>query len=148
MSKQAERISNICTHNNHLNVLAKRAQQLVQLNTVFQSSLPTEFKAHCQLVNIHEHSLIVHTDNAAYASLLRFQAATLCQALSAHLPQTVSKLDVKVRPLFIPTKPIKLPERLLSNTASNTLQQTADFLEQGHLKTALEKLAKRSQKTI
>jgi len=146
MSKQAERVSNICTNNQQLKALAKRAQQLKQLNLVFQSALPTEFEAHCRLVNVNEHTLIVHTDNAAYASLLRFQAATLCQALSAHLPQTIDKLDVKVRPLFIPTKPIKLPERLLSNTASNTLQQTADFLEQGHLKTALEKLAKRSQK--
>ena len=148
MSKQAEHISNICTNNNQLNVLAKRARQLEQLDTAFQASLPAEFVAHCRLVNISDNALIVHTDNAAYASLLRFQASTLCQALSAQLPQTIDKLDVKVRPLFTPTEPVKLAERILDDNAANTLQQTADFLEQGDLKTALEKLAKRSQKPI
>jgi len=148
MSNYPERISHVCTHNNKLNTLTKRAQQLKQLNTFFQSALPTEFKAQCYLVNITDNALIVHTDNPACASLLRFYANTLCQALSEHLPHTVYKLDVKVRPLFTETPPIKLPPRTLPSKAADTLQQTAQFLEQGTLKSALEKLAKRSKKPI
>jgi len=108
--------------------------------------MPPQFSAHCQLANINEQTLIVHSDNASYASLLRFQAKTICQALSEHLSQPVTKLEVKVKPRFDVSKTEASSSISLPNDAAQALQQTADSMEEGPLKTALNKLAKRREK--
>jgi len=146
MTNKPERISAVCTKSSRLNQLSQRAQKLNQLNYILQQVMPPQFSAHCHLANIHNQTLVVHTDNATYASLLRFQANTLCKALSEHLSQAVNKLEVKVKP------PIKLkqtdssPTLFLPKDAAEALEQTADAMEDGALKTALEKLAKRRKK--
>jgi len=146
MTNKPERISAVCTKNSRLNQLSQRAQQLNQLNYILQQVMPPQFSAHCHLANIHDQTLVVHTDNATYASLLRFQANTLCKALSEHLSQDVNKLEVKVKP------PVSLKQTDSSSTislpddAADALKQTADSMEDGALKTALEKLAKRREK--
>lgn len=143
MTKKLERISTVCTKNNQLSKLSQRAQQLNQLNYILQQVMPPQFSAHCHLANVSEQTIIIHTDNANYASLLRFQAATLCKALSEHLPSPVSKLDVKVRPKVTLSEQTNSSSLSLSDDAATSLQQTADSLEEGPLKTALNKLAKR-----
>jgi len=146
MTNKPERISAVCTKSSRLNQLSQRAQKLNQLNYILQQVMPPQFSAHCHLANIHDQTLVVHTDNASYASLLRFQANTLCKALSEHLPQAVTKLEVKVKP------PTKLKQTVSSSTlslpkdAAEALEQTAGAMEEGALKTALEKLAKRRKK--
>lgn len=143
MTNKPERISSVCTKNSQLSKLSQRAQQLNQLNYILQQVMPPQFSAHCYLANVSEQTLIIHTDNANYASLLRFHAATLCKALSEHLPNAVSKLDVKVRPKFTLSEQTNSSAASLSDKAATSLQQTADSLEDGPLKTALNKLAKR-----
>lgn len=145
MTNKPEQINAVCSSDSQLNRLSQRAQQLNKLNYILQQVMPPQFAAHCQLANINKQTVIVHTDNASYASLLRFQAKTICSALSEHLSQPVTKLELKVRPLVSAKKqdttaPISLPI-----DAAEAIQQTADSIEEGPLKSALENLTKRRQ---
>jgi len=146
MSKKPEQVSTVCSNNNQLSRLSKRARYLSQLNYILQQVMPPQFSAHCQLANISEQTLIVHTDNASYASLLRFQANTLCKALSEHLTQPVTKLEVKVRPKFSPIKTEITSTISLPKDAADALEQTAETMEEGPLKAALQRLAERRVK--
>ena len=96
------------------------------------------------MANINQETLIIHTDNAQYASLIRFQAPVLCKTLSTELNVTISNLEVKVRPFHLPHKTSGHSNTIsLPRTAAETIKQTAQSLDNGPLKTALEKLAKR-----
>ena len=145
MSKQPERINSICQHNSTLHNLTLRAQHLERLNHLFQHILPTQFSAHCRLANINAETVIIHTDNASYASLIRFQAPVLCKTLSTELGSQISKIEVRVRPQHRPLNTASSNTISLPRSAASALQQTAQDLEEGSLKTALEKLAKRQR---
>ncbi|MDC9725049.1 MAG: DUF721 domain-containing protein [Gammaproteobacteria bacterium] len=146
MTNKLEQIRTVCTKNSQLSKLAQRTQQLSKLNYILQQAMPPQFSAHCQLANVREQTLVVHTDNASYASLLRFQANTLCAALSEYLPQPVTKLEVKVRPRYETIKSEGTSSISLPMGAADALTQTAEEMEEGPLKVALQKLAKRRKK--
>tara|TARA_R110002111_G_scaffold8250_4_gene30774 strand:- start:258 stop:695 length:438 start_codon:yes stop_codon:yes gene_type:complete len=143
MRQQPKHINNICQNHSALSKITQRTKLLDRLNHAFQQSLPAQFSAHCRLANINGKSLIIHTDNASYSSLIRFQAPALCRSLSRELDLEITTIEVKVRPHYTPftappSKPISLPE-----SAASALQQTADNMDDGPLKKALERLAKR-----
>ncbi|RKZ95447.1 MAG: hypothetical protein DRQ40_03615 [Gammaproteobacteria bacterium] len=143
MTRQPERIDSVCQQNSSLYKLSQRARFLAELNHILQQTLPTQFSAHCRLANIKDETLIIHTDNASYASLIRFQAPVLCKTLSTELNITIRNLEVKVRPFYIPLQNSHKNTLSLPRTAAETIQHTAQSIEDGPLKTALEKLAKR-----
>lgn len=143
MSKKPERLGQVCKKSSHFKWLAARTQQLDKLNIILQKSLPLQFINHCRLANISADKVIIHTDKAAYASMLRFQAPQICQALSAHLPEPVNKLDVKVRPLSTVNRPPSANTLQVSTKTAALLESTAAEIEDGPLKAALNKLAKR-----
>ena len=143
MSNKPEHLGQIYKQDSHFKWLAARAQHLNKLNIILQKSLPLQFSQHCRLANIIADKVIIHTDKASYASLLRFQAPMLCKALSAHLPEPVSKLDVKVRPIETLGRPAGQPAMSVSTKTAALLESTAADIEDGPLKNALSKLAKR-----
>jgi hypothetical protein len=143
MSKKPERVSSIYKQDSHMKWLATRAQQLNKLNIILQKSLPLQFSNHCHLANITADKIIIHTDKASYASLLRFQAPLVCKTLSAHLPEAVDRLEVKVRPIQALSEPNGHAAIHLSTKTAMLLNSTAADIEDGPLKTALEKLANR-----
>ncbi|OUR74261.1 hypothetical protein A9Q92_03160 [Methylophaga sp. 42_8_T64] len=147
MARKLERINSVCEQNKRLNKLTHRVQKLNQLNIVMQQALPIQFASHCHLANVTATHIIIHTDNASYASLLRFQAPVLCKTLSEYLPHAIDKLEVKVRPKNAPLVQPTSANITLPGKAAESLQQTADSLEDGALKTALAKLAQRSSKS-
>ncbi len=143
MTNKLERIDAIYTKDNRLSQLSQRVQRLKQLNETLKSLLPPQFSEHCFLANVNEHTLVIHTDNASYASLLRFQSPTLCKELSKHLPQIVNKLDVRVRPINDTSLNSEVNSITLPDNAAAALQQTADTIDEGPLKQALLRLAQR-----
>lgn len=143
MSNKPEQVGRIYKQDSHMKWLATRVQQLNKLNIILQNTLPLQFSNHCQLANITADTIIIHTDKASYASLLRFQAPLVCKTLSAHLPEPVSKLDVKVRPLQSISEPSPHTAAHVSTKTAVLLASTAAEIEDGPLKTALNKLAKR-----
>lgn len=147
MTNKPEKVSLVCKQNSQLHNIAQRAQKLNHLNFILQQIMPPQFSAHCQLANISNQTIIIHTDNASYASLLRFQAKTLCKAVSEHTSQNVTKLEVKVKPSFQAIQPSNTNPISLPTNAATSLSQTADGLEDGPLKTSLQKLAQRCTKS-
>jgi len=147
MSNKPEKVSLICKRNSQLYKITQRAQKLNHLNYILQQVMPVQFAAHCFLANINNQTIVIHTDSASYASLLRFQANTLCKALSEHTSQNVTKLEVKVKPSFQAIQPSNPNPFSLPSDAADCLSQTADNLDDGPLKVALQKLAQRYNKT-
>ncbi|WP_438970171.1 DUF721 domain-containing protein [Methylophaga sp.] len=143
MSNKPEHVGGIYKQDSRMKWLATRAQQLNKLNIVLQNTLPLQFSSHCQLANVTADTVIIHTDKASYASLLRFQAPLVCKTLSAHLPEPVSKLEVKVRPLQTLSEPTTHASIHVSTKTAALLNSTAEEIEDGPLKTALKKLASR-----
>lgn len=144
MSKQPEQLNSVYKKNAALNNLMQRAKLLEKLNLEFQRHLPAQFSAHCRLANIDNGTIIVHVDNASYASLLRFQSPNLCQTLASELKLNIQSMKVKVRPIHHANPASMTNSLALPKSAASILQQTAASIDDGSLKSALEKLAKRS----
>lgn len=143
MAKQPEQINSICQHNAMLAKLAQHAQLIEKLNHTLHQALPLQFSAHCHLANIKNQTLIIHTDNASFASLIRFQAPALCKAFSEHLTMPISDIEIKVRPEINAPAVAPPPVTLLPKSAAKALQQTAEVIDNEALSASLDRLAKR-----
>lgn len=125
--------------------MSKRAQKLTQLDSILQEILPSQFAGHCQLANMKDNKIIIHTENAAIASLLRFHSATICKTFSSQLAEKIVRIEVKVKPNYSSTPSAKPNNIDMSNNNAALIAQTAAGLDDGQLKTALHKLAKRGK---
>jgi len=143
MAKKPRSITAICESHNQLNYLTERSQKLIQLNSVLQKVLPKQLYGRCRLANITKNSLVIQTDTAQYASLLRFDAPRICKAMNEHLAHQVTRLSVKVNANIRFRAAAPKVERKLSSSAAQSLQQVADDIEDGPLKSALSRLAQR-----
>jgi hypothetical protein len=147
MKKQLQSINSVYNKNPILKRLSDRAQMLTQLNHLLQQALPAQFSAHCRLANVKNNILVIHTDNPSLASLIRFQSPMLCKSLSEQLETEFRSIEIKVKPHHVALKPEASNTTSISLSAANCLERTAENLEEGTLKTAMEKLAKRYKST-
>lgn len=143
MSKKPKHINSICQSNALLHKLTQHVQLIEQLNHTMHQVLPLQFSAHCHLANIKDQTLVIHTDNASFASLIRFQVPTLCKTFSEQLELTIEHIDVKVRPSLLKPSQQQPSPAELPKTAATTLKQAADSIDNAQLSSALEKLASR-----
>ncbi|MDH5358478.1 MAG: DciA family protein [Gammaproteobacteria bacterium] len=143
MTKQPERISSVCHQNSMLHKLSVHTQLLERFNYILQKTLPTQFSGHCRLANIDDTTLIIHTDNASLASLIRFQSPAICKTLSTEFARAITNIEIKVRPVHNPIQNQHTTSIVLPDSAASALLQTAQTIDDGPLKTALEKLAQR-----
>ena len=143
MSNKPERVSQIYQQDSQIKWLTARAKQLNKLNLILQQVLPLQFVQHCTLANISGDTVVILTDKASYASLLRFQAPVVCKALSEHLSEPVYKLEVKVRPQQSLIEKTGHAAVHVSTKTAALLESTAAEIEDGPLKAALNKLARR-----
>ncbi|HCC82743.1 MAG TPA: hypothetical protein DEQ25_16395 [Methylophaga sp.] len=145
MSNKPFHFSTVCQANQQLQQISKRAQKLTQLNSILQEILPSQFAGHCQLANMKDNKIIIHTENAAIASLLRFHSATICKTFSSELSTQIERVEVKVKPQHPTEKSAKSNMIDMSNNNAALIAQTAAGLDDGQLKAALHKLAKRGK---
>jgi hypothetical protein len=143
MKNRPSHITNAYKQNSMLKKLAKHSQLLSKLNHLLQQSLPPHFAAQCQLANVKSDTIVIQTNNPSLASLLRFQSATLCKTLNEQTGYSLTKVEVKVNPNHSPFHVNHSNTLTLSNSAAETISLTAAVIEEGPLKTALEKLARR-----
>jgi hypothetical protein len=143
MEKKLKSINSIYHKNSVLSKLSERAQHLSELNYLLQQTLPPQFSAHCRLANVRNKTIVIHTDKPSFATLIRFQAPALCKTLSAGFNQAFDKIEIKVKPHYLPLQSTEKNNLKISESVATTLEQTAESIDDGPLKTALEKLAKR-----
>src|SRR5262245_44172929 len=80
------------------NIMVK-ARLLLQLETILQNVLPDILKIHCHVMNIDNNTLIVKTDNAAYAMQARFSENDLLYAIEKHARiSEINHINFCVRP--------------------------------------------------
>ncbi len=143
MSKQPEQINSIYQQNSQLLKLAQHAKLIETLNHTLHQTLPLEFSAHCRIANINNKTLIIHTDNASFASLIRFQVPVLCNTFSTKLDIPLNHIEIKVRPNSTVPDLARTSEKVLPKTAALSLNQTAEVIDNKDLSLSLQKLAKR-----
>lgn len=131
-----------------LRALVVRARQLHQLTALLRRHLPVAMRDHCTVSGVDGQTLIVCADSAAWASKLRFHAPTLVPAMRA-LPALgdVQQLRVKIAPVAVPvTIPAAARRPFLSSASARAIGGCADAMGDTALKSALQRLATRTQK--
>lgn len=57
-----------------LGKIIQKAKWLLAIDRHLKTILPEAFRAHCQVMNVHQHELIVGVDNAAVATRIRLMS--------------------------------------------------------------------------
>ena len=141
--KKPHPIADVLQKNKPIHNLSLHSQRLNQINLVLQQILPADFITRCHLANIRDNTLILQTDSASIANLLRFQADSICQQISIQCTLDISQLQVKVRPLAgVIEKSTRRATEISPDNAA-ILSTAAESTSDPALKNALAKLAKR-----
>lgn len=83
---------------NDLSQLVERAREAGELDARVRALLPEDLAAHVTGAVLHEHTVVVLTDSAAWATRIRFHARELVARLAPRYDGAVTRLHVKVRP--------------------------------------------------
>jgi hypothetical protein len=83
---------------NDLAQLVARARQAGELDARIRTLLPDSLAAHVTGAVLHEDTVVVLVDSAAWASRLRFHAPELVARLAPRYDGVVTRVRVKVRP--------------------------------------------------
>lgn len=144
--KKLHPITDVLQKNKPIHNLSLHSQRLNQINLVLQQILPADFISRCHLANIRNNNIILQTDSASIANLLRFQADAICQQISAQCQLDISQLQINVRPLTSLQQNKAKSTRhaiAISPDSAAIISATAETISDPALKNALAKLAKR-----
>jgi hypothetical protein len=83
---------------NDLSQLVDRAREAGELASQVRGLLPEELSAHVTGAVLHEETVVILADSAAWASRIRFQAPGLVAQLAPRFDGAVAHVRVKVRP--------------------------------------------------
>jgi hypothetical protein len=83
---------------NDLSRLVERAREAGELDARVRALLPEELAVHVTGAALHENTVVVLADSAAWASRLRFHAPELVERLAPRYDGAVTRVRVKVRP--------------------------------------------------
>jgi hypothetical protein len=81
-----------------LSRLVSRAQQAGELDARVRSLLPEDLGTHVTGAVLHDDTVVILVDSAAWASRIRFHAPELVQSLAPRYDGVVARVRVKVRP--------------------------------------------------
>ncbi|OUD12031.1 DUF721 domain-containing protein [Thioflexithrix psekupsensis] len=140
-------VNELLTRTTSLHTLIQRGQALQQLDQRLKVHLPETLRAHCCVANVTGECLILLTDSAVWATQLRYWHDTLLNHTRQITGQTITRLDIRVRPSQFqhnpahPTDPSSMPQRALSAETSVLLRSVADSMADTSLRSALHRLA-------
>jgi len=83
---------------NDLSQLVLRAREAGELDARVRALLPESLAAHVTGAVLHDDTVVVLVDSAAWASRLRFHAPELAERLAPRYDGAVTRVRVKVRP--------------------------------------------------
>ena len=133
--------------------LIKTSQQLSNYIVLLPKVLPLEFADHCRVASYQRGQLLIHVDNATWATQLRYRVPDLLSALrSDHHCFGLTNIKVQVNPAFHktehpePKKPVPKPGIMSASTAQY-IKETAEHVNDSNLQKALLKLATHQKKS-
>jgi len=128
-------------HSDLTDVLA-RAKFLTALADRVAKILPPDIKAHCQLANVRDKTVVMVCDDAAWSSRLRYYRDDILRHLQEEhqLAMTELKIKVTTKPAVASVLPAAAP---ISDKTSQHLKQIAKHQRDPELAAALKRLANR-----
>ena len=123
-----------------LQLLTRKAALINQLQTQLRNCVEPACRQHCWLASIQNGYLLLHADNSAWATRIRFQQRNILQQLKGKKGfGGLRGIKVKVQPRYTPPPIVK---QALPLTASSRacLHECAEAIDDPKLKAALEKL--------
>lgn len=131
--------------------LFHRARSYERVLRQVKQHLDHDLGEHCCAASIHEHTLVLHTTSAAWASRLRYISRQLLSTLQTEPDFThLTHIDIKIKhPLQLPTlvnpqdKPA--PPTPLSPHSVMLLEDAAAHTDDPKLREALQRLARRGK---
>lgn len=133
------------TTEGNLQRLLARAKALQQLTSKIRQCLPETLSPHCLVANIRDHRLIVHTDTAARANLLRYYTPSIIKYLQQYPEfRNLRKVTIKVRPLYCLAPASQAQRPFLSPGNGTLLRNIASGMKDPHLKSAFLRLSRRA----
>ena len=125
--------------------LLTRAKALQQLTFEIRQHLPPALASHCLVANIRNNYLILHTDTAARANLLRYYGPNIIELLQQHQKlSNLHRVEIKIRILPSVPAPYKKQHLFLSQANADLLRNIANGVKDTHLKSAFLRLARRT----
>lgn len=86
-------------HQGPLKTLLDKARHIALLNDLLIQNLPDALHPYYTVANLRENTLIIHTDTATHATLLRYQLPQLKQAFQKNaMKLTIHDITVAIRP--------------------------------------------------
>lgn len=124
--------------------LVKQAERLLVLETLVLNALPDDCRAYCRLASYRNGILKLQSDNAGWATNIRFQQTQIIKQLKNYRPfKEIRQVQVKVKPVYSQPRPTT-KHKPISAAAARHLQEMADSFEEPQLCAALRHLAERS----
>lgn len=125
--------------------LVEQARRLNAARQAIAAALPAELASGWQLARLDGEALVLVTDSAARATRLRYARSALLQAAQSALGVRPNTLSVKLSPP--PQQPRRRSRPQLTPAAAACLQQAIKGMDDGRLRRALAKLARRAART-
>jgi hypothetical protein len=119
----------------------RQAQALSALQRQFDAVLPARFRGEAQVVALEEGELRVRCSNGAIASRLRLEAQNLADAMQKR-GLAVRRVNLKVQPANPRKTPPPHAKAPLPAAARQAFESASEQLEEGEVKTALQRLLK------
>lgn len=96
-SHPARPMARLLTHSSQqqLAYILKKAEQINQTQAAILEILPAPLRAHCQVIDIDEGTLVMRVHNASIATQLRFEGPAIIRALNQ---KQITRIACKVRP--------------------------------------------------
>jgi hypothetical protein len=138
--KKPRPLTQLFSESSHLRGLLDRVDENARLLGEVQAELPPGLRPHCHAAHIESQQLVLFTDSPAWVMRLRFCSAQLLASLRTARPN-LKGVRVRVQLPQRAPRPAQ-PRASLSPQARQQLLETAATLEEGPLRTALERLGR------
>ncbi len=126
---------------NDLKTLLKRADKLLALESRLLLAMPEQFRKGWRLASYKGGALALQCDNAAVATRLRLQQASILNMLKNEPNfRELTRITVKVQPRHH-TPDIKRKARPISREAKSQLLESAEGIDDSALRSAIQRLA-------
>jgi hypothetical protein len=120
--------------------LIGRARFLERMRQSILEILPEAAAPHVHVAAYEGYRLRLHVTHGGWATRLRYMQPAIVQALAQRMRLNIEGVDIKVRPDPTPAAPPAVA-RVISERTRAHLRQTAHYIGDRDLATALERLA-------
>lgn len=132
---------------NALKTVLAKARQLAEIHQLLLQAVESELAPHVRVADIHQTTLIVHANTAAWGMRLRFETSSILAQLRQQISSAfIRELQVKIRPWHILSQRNYWAKPVLSASSAAILADTASYITDEKLKNSLLRLAAKCNK--